>query len=380
MVGGSVALHVQSTCGLGYTEGERPCTTFDVKLKNSKVLHNLFKHQDSMSHKQQVVQYLGLSLGHDGIVLDSAPPIEHFKDAWETVRAGSSIRTGVKDFCGETKLSYLVKCIAEAMWAKDRSFVAEAKCMGLLRDERHGRLLVRYRAVDADLNLRTGIFGQVRSKPGAVGICNSTVHMVEHFCTARPTHRLKKSCESGVIDRDLMDHIAKITEAITTDSAEDELLACRLLSQGSREEMQVVFKNQRTTIRDTTHGSRKIIERSVNADDFLKDMIKTFMFRKGSIIQLIQNSPDHSREFERAVRVKGGSCKNLRAAKHRFESYATPSWRFSAHFDAVCHVAANILASRKDPDLLAHADTFFKSVDEEARLSMAAIADFSQDC
>lgn len=357
-----------------------PYTSFEVQAKDSRVLYKFLKHQESLSHKRQVVKYLGLSLGGGGIVLDLAPPVEEFKEAWEAVRNGSSIRSGVKDRCGETKLSFLIRCLAEAMWAKDRSFVAKAMCMGLHRDERRGRLLVRYRAVQEDLSIRTGIFGQLRSKPGAVGIANSTVQMVQHFCTSRPQHRLKNKCTPDPICREALDHIVNITEAITVDSAEDELLASRLASQGSRDEFQAFFKHQRTTIRDTTHGSRKIIERSVKADEFLQELIKTFMFRKGSITQVIQNSPDHSREFESAVRARGGSIKNLRGAKHRFESYATPSWRFSAHFDSLCHVASNILAVRKDPDLLTYVDTFFRSADVEARLNMAAVADFSQDC
>ncbi len=321
------------------------------------------------------------SPGKGGIILDVAPPAETFGKAWAHLREGKSFRSGLADICGESKLSTFSKCIAEGMWQADRDFVKGADVMTLHRDERHGRLLIRFRAVQADLTTRVGIFGQLRCKPGTMGICNTTKDITELFCAVAPPHRTKhKADRASCIDHDLVRHIIKITEAITVDSAGDELLASRILSAGSKDEMAAYFTNQRTTIRDITHGSRKIVERSLKADQYLTSLRETFITWRGSITQIIQHSPDLSSEFEKAVRDHGGAIKNLRGAKHRFESYAAPSRRCCAHFSSLCHVAQHIMAVRKDAELLNHIDAFYRAADEEARLCMAAVADFSQDC
>lgn len=112
----------------------------------------------------------------------------------------------------------------------------------------------------------------------------------------------------------------------------------------------------------------------------MHELIQTFMFGRGSIIQLVQHSPDLAAEFEKSVRAAGGTVKNLRGAKHRFESYAMPAWRFSMHNNALCHVASFILARRQNASLRAKANLFLTSLNEETRLLMAFIADFAQDC
>ena len=354
-----------------------PYSTCKVNL-NEHHLYKLTKHHESVSHRLNVAAFLNLSISPSGTVLDIAPCAETFKIAWDKLCEGASIRKGLPGICGEKKFSHLVKCLAEAMWSIDRSFVKKAVCLSLHRDERKGRLLIRFRAVDGELNTRSGILGQVRSKPGSIGICNGTIKILNEFCTIAPQHRSVKLPSSE--DVECMEQMIAITESITVDSASDELLASKLLAQGSVDEMNAIFTNQRMEIRDKTHASRKICERTIKADPKLKHLVELFIMKKGSIIQVIQHSPDLSREFERAVQEGGGNVKNLRAAKHRFESYATPSWRFCMHSDALCHVAAVILGRRDDCTLREHADTFLRALDEEAMVCMAFVADFSQDC
>lgn len=239
---------------------ENPYAKYSLQVDNIQ-LCNLLKHHSSVVHKQNTTNFLGLTLGLHGEVLDVAPEEKTFKEAWDRLTEGMSLKKGIPGVCGERKLARITTCLAEARWAADRDFVRKACCLALHRDERKGRILIRYKAVDKDLNVRAGILGHLLSRPGALGICAATIKILDKFCTERSG----KKTNAGVLDKALRDHIVKITEAITVDSASDELLACSMLANGSSEEMEQVFTNHRVIIRDTTHASRKICERSIKA-------------------------------------------------------------------------------------------------------------------
>ena len=136
---------------------------------------------------------------------------------------GTSLREiNIESLGKRKKCTRMMRCLSRALWRLDQKFMAEARCLCLLRDERKGRLLIRFHAVSADLQCRSGTFGQSKEGArGAVGCCEQTAKMVEQFCES---------------DNTLRDHILQIMEAVTADTASEEMLAGELAWQGQRAE------------------------------------------------------------------------------------------------------------------------------------------------
>ena len=354
-----------------------PYCNFEVSPHSTAALNNFGKHHTSKAHFDNVLKFFEVDLGPSGLILDFAPSADEFKTVWLELRKGIAPSQGVPSVGGGNKVSRMAMCLSEAQWSFDRDFVRDASCLSMTRDERAGRLLIRFQACKEDLTTRTGIFGQINDGgTGAVQIAKGTMRVVEQFCTVG-----KVGAGQGSLDQDLKEKVLAITEAITVDSASDELLAGVLMAHGSEGEFAKVFHNHKATIRDKTHASRKIIERPAKADPYLHQVSQTFLFSRESITQRIQHSREFSSIFEQKVHdIYRKTAKNLRAAKHRFESWSTPAARFSAFNDAINETAARIISARRDEKVADDANAYFMALDEESRLSMAMLADYSHDC
>ena len=115
-------------------------------------------------------------------------------------------------------------------------------------------------------------------------------------------------------------------------------------------------------------------------EDFISEISEAFIMRYDSIVQRIQASPDISKMFELSVKERAGTIKNLKAAKHRYESWATPLGRFTVHFSALVEVAEHLSVSRRSEEVGKDAARFLQTIDEEVRLQLAMLADFAADC
>jgi hypothetical protein len=78
--------------------------------------------------------------------------------------------------------------------------------------------------------------------------------------------------------------------------------------------------------------SHRLLERAWNADPYLKEVFATFVRDSSSIARQIENAPTLKRWFKASqcrakVKIEASVC-NLRAAKHRFESWIKPLGRF----------------------------------------------------
>eukprot|EP00435_Cladocopium_sp_Y103_P076049 s9_g74.t1 len=88
------------------------------------------------------------------------------------------------------KVSMTRWCLAEAIRKEDREFLARAECISLQQDVRGTRFLVRFRAVDNELAVRTGVFQLTKlvASPdlsGAVALRQATMASLLHFCSER---------------------------------------------------------------------------------------------------------------------------------------------------------------------------------------------------
>jgi hypothetical protein len=102
--------------------------------------------------------------------------LDHFRAAWDA-RSGRG-RTDDGGAGAADKLVKLQWCIYEAIRSADEAFLKDAIVLWLGRDERHGRLLVRFRAGRmclGKLELRCGILGQLKKfGTGADNIAKAT--------------------------------------------------------------------------------------------------------------------------------------------------------------------------------------------------------------
>ena len=87
-------------------------------------------------------------------MITRCPPGDEFKQAALDVASGAAL--------GDWSHRRLVWCVGEAIKQQDRQALTSACTMAFVRDERTGKLAVRYKAVDADLAESSGTLGQER--------------------------------------------------------------------------------------------------------------------------------------------------------------------------------------------------------------------------
>ena len=125
-------------------------------------------------------------------------------------------------------------CLAEAIRIQDQKFIAEAECVSLQQDVRGTRFLLRYRAVDSSLKMRSGTVHLRKfiirpDLPGSTAVREATMKSIMHFTSARlpPRYLKNQKAESEIPKPDL--HLAKRlverVEVIAADAAADEQLA-----------------------------------------------------------------------------------------------------------------------------------------------------------
>lgn len=132
----------------------------------------------------------------------------------------------------------------------------------------------------------------------------------------------------------------------------------------------------RTRTKARTDAGRTL-SRPWLCDAFIADAMHSCVHGKDSIVQKIHNSTVFSLWFKTAVEAAAGpnkSCTNLRAAKHRFESWSKPLGRLVMHLPAVFEVAHRIVSSRRG----AEADairSWLQAVSAEELLQLSMCAD-----
>ena len=106
------------------------------------------------------------------------PPVDVFKQAALAIAGGAPLGGSVR--------WRLVWCVSEAIKEYDRQVLTSARAVALFRDERKGRLAMRYKAVDADLAESSGSLGQERDfGTGATNITAATQRIISRMCTLR---------------------------------------------------------------------------------------------------------------------------------------------------------------------------------------------------
>ena len=213
-------------------------------------LSTILKHGSSAFHRSNARLFLGL----DAKAHVYAPSTKAFKALWAGIRKGSSLDS-LQSLGGREKLCQMRWCLAEALRSQDRHFLRKATCICLARDERDGRLVVRFSATDEHLETRRRLLGLARDwGSGAQCIADTTVRLVQQAMTANggvPRRATPRAPGGMSHDRQTTaERVLRHVEAVTTDAARDEIL-------GSERLQTTDVPSLRFILRDKAHGARR---------------------------------------------------------------------------------------------------------------------------
>ncbi len=213
-------LSSSATAGDGYA-------SFMVMPKAGKFnSSHLNRHEKTRKHQEAVKQWVARHLtARRGADSNSIwpPPREEFEECLSKLRKGRSARDGEG---ASDKTSLMRWCLSEAMLQEARQHVREALTIVLVRDERHGRLLLRYRTCSPDMCTAAGVFGLERLPAGAAeNLLDATKKAVISFATPRLAPPRNVRVEAGGVNRRLVQHIRSHVHIVVTDCAASELLA-----------------------------------------------------------------------------------------------------------------------------------------------------------
>ena len=156
-----------------------------------------------------------------------------------------------------------------------------------MRNERKMTEHIRFRCTSSDGALSTGFLGQIKlPDPSAIGLNQATHDAMRNVCTKWcDMPRFLESKMTPQLDQITLDKLRANTEAIATDSADNEIAASRDLTVKSN-----FLTSHPYILRDSAHNARRMLSRGWAADPALHNMC-SFLFMWGeSLGQLMRHS------------------------------------------------------------------------------------------
>ena len=223
-----------------------------------------------------------------------------------------------------------------------------------MRDERKGRLLVRFRAVLQDLSTISGALGLQPVTGSAESIAEATAEIMQNFCQPmrQPPRQSKESQQP--VDSELLRKIQDRVTMVTSDAAASELLAGELERGRHRAAtgFESNFPNCRIVGRDAAHASTRLLKRPFLALESVKSLINKWIHGSDSFAQKVHHSHILSQWWAKAVQcqedsdLSGNACTSMSAAKHRFSSFLNPLSRIIRNLQAAFNVCGRVQAMR----------------------------------
>ena len=237
---------------------------------------------------------LGLSSGPDGDGLP-APTLAEFLDLLQRIGRGE---LEAQTRGGRTKATAMAWCLYEAYRDEERDFLAKAICMSVAQDAstRGHMLLTRYVACGPTLERRCGVLRLAPEKvSGAVGLAEATRKAIRSMAYRRLPHSKQFKPRQPVEKlADLARHLEHITEVFVADGAADEQLAGRMLHPRSLRTsptgQSLALPSLRLVVRDGAHAARRLLERTLPRDPYIKKLLTALVWSKDSLAKLIQHS------------------------------------------------------------------------------------------
>ena len=219
------------------------------------------------------------------------PRTDEFATLVGWLRKGHSVRNGVPSIGAFRKCKKMYFCIAEGLKRLYRGWLASSCTINLLRDERHSRLLMRFRCGNLESQRHIGIFGQPRITKGtATNITLVTIEALKRFCTKNFGAPFIDDLPCSVDDA-LFEHIRTTLRAVTVDAAGNELASAENMSSPESvvakvKGVEAFFPSLTLVIRDKAHASRRILVRPWNCDVYLSAVASALITESSSLAQL----------------------------------------------------------------------------------------------
>ena len=147
-----------------------------------------------------------------------------------------------------------------------------------------------------------------------------------------------------------------------------------------------ILPNLEVIGRDKAHGSRRMLTRPWQADATLSHLMTTFITGNHCLLQRLEHSPAlhtiftrHASELERGFLKQNTDLMiSLRAAKHRFESVATPLSTWCMWYPALLKTAREIIVMRSGVEVVSAAH-LLQEISTKHCASLAMMADAADD-
>lgn len=158
----------------------------------------LNRHQETQKHQEAMKWEAGHATESE---LLAAPSTEEFDKVLNDMRRGQSMRD-VLGGSASDRSSFMRYCLSEALLDLNRERCRTAATLCVTRDERKGRLLIKFRACGwKSLKVFTGVLGMPRLNEGASAedLVSATAKALRRFCYKNfaPPRMGKKLAQSG---------------------------------------------------------------------------------------------------------------------------------------------------------------------------------------
>ena len=332
----------------------------EKREENRRCKHLLVQHSTTIKHRHNVRVAVAVEEDDVGrpIAIGICPTLDEFTSTWYAFTDGKL--TGAS---ADARGKAMVSCLDAAVRELTKEALVSAATIALMRDERRQRLLLRFSCCSPDLTTSTGVVGVASNfGTGHVAISTATANLIQRICNG---------------DGAMATLVLKKVELLCVDAASDEVLSGERMRgrSGEAEDVPVITPNLRMIFRDGAHASRRFLSRLWRADCAIHAVIDLVVMNKHSITQRIHNSQVFTAWFAEEVRRDGGTFTNLRAAKHRFESYAVPLSRIVSHLPALIRTAARIARERHGMTEGKDAVAFLQWVSPRSVILLAMLSD-----
>ena len=148
--------------------------------------------------------------------------------------------------------------------------------------------------------------------------------------------------------------------------------------------MTALHPNLKMVGHDKAHAFRRVLKRPYAADPVLERLMDNHCLGKDSMVQVISNSADFRLWFEDCVKTQsasngtegfGDKIRNLKAAKHRFESVSTPLGRMLLYLPAFLMTCQKMAEKRKKDKSGQLARRYLEELTQEQLVQLALLAD-----
>ena len=354
--------------------------TYETWISGSFKTGNLIRHQNSPSHMKAVCKLLEIECPETTSVL-KAPELSIFVAVFrEFVNGRPPREEGYKlkeGTVGYQKAMRILWLIFEAFNDKHRAAFRHSETICIMRDERKMTEHIRFRCTSSDGALSTGFLGQIKlPDPSAIGLNQATNDAMRNICTKwRDMPQFLESKMTPQLDQIAFDKLRANTEAIATDSADNEIAASRDLTVHSN-----FLTSHPYILRDSAHSARRMLSRGWAADPALHNMCGFLFTWRESLGQLMHHSCLLANMYKECVRdyPSNATCSLfgvLKTAKHRFESQVTPLARIVLNPTAFLQFASRVYKLHKGKKEGSIAKIFLETITYEMLLLAAMMAD-----